>query len=124
MVHCPHVQELRSDYQGLSDVHIWPREALYYRKSIYSGVRMQLMSKAPHGFVLSKVQGHADASAFAEWSEDWLNAVGNGGADHAAKQGAVLQSALHGRTRYLQSAPCHPGALIEVCLHGLGMLAQ
>ena len=79
-----------SDYQGLHALEEKPMHTITYRKSIYSGIRVQIKARAPPGFKICKVQAHVDPQACTDPRARYL-ALGNEAADRIAK-GAAMES--------------------------------
>ncbi len=80
----PTIKEARTDYAGLEGLHNWSLHALSNRKSPYAGVHRQIRGRAPAGFTVVKVRGHAQLDDCRSHNE-WLDAVGNDFADKTAK---------------------------------------
>ncbi len=79
-----------ADYNGLENLQDAPEDVVSYRKSIYSGLKLQTRARAPKGFRVLKVQGHASPDDY-EDPEDKFRAIGNDIADRIAK-GAALST--------------------------------
>ncbi len=82
------VSEARSDYKGLEDLQNRALHAVSHRASLYAGVHRQIRGRAPPGFRVSKVKGHASLDD-SMTAEDKFNAVGNDFADRTAKAAAA-----------------------------------
>ncbi len=78
------ISEARSDYAGLEGLHLRSIRSLCNRKSPYAGVHRQIRGRAPSGFQINKVAGHASLEDCRS-DDDRLNAIGNDFADRTAK---------------------------------------
>ncbi len=82
------VSEARSDYAGLDGLHLRSLRSLCNRKSPYAGVHRQIKGRAPPGFQVTKVAGHARLEDCRSDGER-IDAIGNDFADRTAKAMAL-----------------------------------
>ena len=82
-------KEVRADFSGVAAIASLSSASIGHRKSMYSGVKIQIRGRCPN-MVTEKVPGHAALEALSPGSEDWINGVGNDIADRHARKGAAL----------------------------------
>ncbi len=83
-----HSINLHSDYKGLEGLEEAPRDAISYRKSIYSGPKLLTRARAPSGFKVTKVKGHVNLEDCTT-EEERFWAQGNQHADTVARSAAA-----------------------------------
>jgi hypothetical protein len=80
-----------SDYQGLDHLQDKAPWIVYARQQIYAGVKLQILGRAPSGFTIEKVKGHADLNAATHTARERYLAIGNDHADRNARAAADQQ---------------------------------
>ncbi len=118
-----HVEAL-SNYKGLEGLEDAPSDVISYRKSIYSGLKLQARARAPKGFKVVKVQGHANVEA-CDTPADRFRAIGNDFADQIAKGAAMnTPSPTQAQMREHQLQVDFLKRIFTVCSESLGALAS